>query len=99
MKSIFSMTQSTKYTWKTIPIKNVPNSIAAYLNKHFSQDIVFGIVKEKDKENNTVYIIDVEHFGIIHHLQFDSAGNFISEKNEVGSENNGEQFNTTGSGD
>jgi hypothetical protein len=89
------MTQNTKYTWETIPVKDVPKSIAAYLDKHFSQDIVFGMVKEKDKENTTVYLFDVEHFGMMHHLQFDSAGNFVSEKIEVIPESS----DTVGNGD
>ncbi len=92
------MAKNIKYTWKTVPMNNVPEAIRTYLDKHFNSDVVFGIVKEE--ENKTLfYVIDVDHNGLYHHLKFDNAGNFVSEKVEATSESDEEHFTTVGTGD
>jgi len=91
------MVKNKKYTWKTVPMKDIPQGIRTYLDKRFNSDVVFGIVKE-EHENNAFYVIDVDHNGMLHHLKFDQSGNFVSEKIEVTAESDGEHFTTVGGG-
>ena len=90
------MAMSVKYTWETVPMKDVPAGIRVYLDKHFNDDVVFGIVK-KEENNAVFYVIDVDHNGMLHHIKFDSEGIFVSEKIEVTAETDEEHFVTVGS--
>ncbi len=92
------MANYVKYTWKTIPMKDVPEAINSYLTKHFNDDVVFGIVK-KEENNAVFYVIDVDHNGIMHHIKFDHEGNFVDEKVEITGESSEEHFVTVGGGD
>lgn len=92
------MRSNEKYSGETIDMKDIPAGIATYITTHFNNDMVLGIVRQMF--NNTVlYILDIDHNGILYHLKFDVEGNFISEKNEVTAETAQEHFTTVGSGD
>ncbi len=91
------MSNSIKYTSETIPMNEIPAAIRTYLNEHFKDDIVTGIVKAGD-DNNPHYVIDVDHNGFYHHLKFDKDGNFITEKVEITGESAEEHFTTVGGG-
>jgi hypothetical protein len=92
------MSNSIKYTSETISMNEIPAAIKTYLDQHFKDDVVFGIVKAGD-DNNPHYVIDVDHNGIYHHLKFDKTGNFVTEKNEITPETDEEHFTTIGGGD
>lgn len=92
------MAQSVKYTWETLPLKDVPVAIQEYLNKNFNNDVVFGIAR-KEENTATFYVIDVDHNGLIHHIKFDHLGTFVSEKIEETGEPPEEHFVTLGGGD
>jgi hypothetical protein len=87
------MTRSETYSGETIAMKDIPAGIASYINIHFKNDIVLGIVRQMF--NNTVlYILDIDHKGTLHHLMFDLEGNFVSGKNKVTAEREQEHFSS-----
>lgn len=89
------MDKNKKITTEAISIKDVPQAIELYLNKHFSGDVVFGIV-EAVQNDKPVYVVNVDHNGLIHHLKFDHEGNFVVEKIEETGEPPAEHFITIG---
>lgn len=92
------MKNNEKYSGETVAMKDIPAGIATYIHTHFNNDMVLGIVRQMF--NNTVlYILDIDHNGMLHHLKFDIEGNYISERNEVTPETEQEHFTTVSSGD
>jgi ribosomal protein S11 len=92
------MKKNERYTGEPIAMKDIPSGIATYINAHFNNDMVLGIAKQSF--NNTVlYVLDIDHNGILHHVKFDVEGNFVSEKNEITAETEQEHFTSVGSGD
>jgi hypothetical protein len=89
------MDKSNKYTTEAISIKEVPSAAEHYLNKHFSGDVVLAVVKG-EQNSKPVYIINVDHNGLVHHLKFDHEGNFVIEKIEETGEPPAEHFITIG---
>jgi hypothetical protein len=89
------MDENKKISTEPISIKDVPQAVELYLNKNFSGDVIFGIV-QGEQNNLPIYVVNVDHNGLIHHLKFDHEGNFVVEKIEETGEPPAEHFNTIG---
>lgn len=60
----------------------VPEKLSQYLKEHFGNSFTSGIKKIKDKNGKYIYLADISHEDVLHHLKFNEHGGIISKQHE-----------------